>query len=138
MDGSERFEQLIAFIGSQLPKPVDARDGGDGSIIFTGGDPSEVIVQLTQSSVLVAEFAAVWDPPDTFRIKPRPIADLQWPNLGETALMNALSALINGTREARLAKYGICAECGAHTPPEQMGADDVCRGCTGPSHGTIH
>ena len=138
MDGSERFEQLIAFINSQLPKPVDAQDGGDGSIIFTGGDPSEVIVHLTESSVLVAEFAGVWDTAETFRIEPRPIGDLQWPNLGETALMNALSALIKGAREARLAKYGICAECGAHTPPEFMGADNICRGCTEPSRGTIH
>ena len=138
MDGSERYEQLIAFISSQLPKPVEARDGGEGDIIFTGGEPSEVIVQLTKSSVLIAEYAAVWDASRTLRSKLRPIGDICWPNLGETALMNAVSALIKGAREARLAKYVVCAECGTRTAPEHMSTDDVCRSCDGPSRGTVH
>jgi len=29
MDVSERFEQLIAFVSSQLPKPVEEQQSGD-------------------------------------------------------------------------------------------------------------
>src|SRR6267378_387378 len=61
MDVSERFEQLIAFVSSQLPKPVEEQQGGDGSILFTGGEPPEVIVHLTDQTVVVSEFAGEWE-----------------------------------------------------------------------------
>lgn len=137
MDVSERFEQLIAFISSQLPTPVDEQQGGDGSIIFTGGEPAEVIVHLTEETVVVAEFAGDWDD-DAFSITPRLVGELQWHALPETALMNALSALIKGARDARLSKYRICPECGESTPPEYFGSGDVCDRCADEPSGMIH
>jgi hypothetical protein len=137
MDVSERFEQLIAFISSQVPTPVDEQQGGDGSIIFTGGEPAEVIVHLTEDTVVVAEFAGEWDE-DAFSITPRMVGELHWHALPETALMNALSALIKGAREARLSKYRICPECGESTPPEYFGAGDVCDRCADEPSGMIH
>ena len=65
MDNSERFEQLIAFVGAQLPKPVEEHQTDDGSFIFTGGEPAEVIVQVTESTVLVAAFVAIPESRDT-------------------------------------------------------------------------
>ena len=137
MDVSERFEQLIAFISSQLPAPVDEQQGGDGSIIFTGGEPAEVIVHLTDQTVVVAEFAGEWQA-DRFSITPRLVGELHWHALPETALMNALSALIKGAREARLSKYRNCPECGESLPPEYLGADDVCHRCADEPPGTVH
>ena len=137
MDVSERFEQLIAFISSQLPKPVEEQQGGDGSILLTGGEPPEVIVHLTGQTVVVSEFAGEWEA-DRFTITPRFVGELQWHALPETALMNALSALIKGAREARLSKYRICPECGESMPPEYFGADDVCDRCADEPPGMIH
>ena len=138
MDGSERFEQLIAFISSQLPKPVDEQQGGgDGSIVFTGGEPSEVIVHLTDETVTVAEFAGDWDE-DAFIIAPRIVGELHWHTLPETALMNALSALIKGAREARLSRYRSCPECGETVPPEYFGTNDRCARCTDEPSGLVH
>jgi hypothetical protein len=31
MNGPERFEQLIAFVGAQLPTPVEEHQADDGS-----------------------------------------------------------------------------------------------------------
>ena len=59
MNGPERFEQLIAFVGAQLPTPVEEHQADDGSFIFSGGDPAEVIVQVTESTVLVAALVAL-------------------------------------------------------------------------------
>ena len=64
-DAPERYEQLIAFLGSNLPAPVDRQEDVDGSIRFTGGDPPEVVVVLTDSSVVVSQFSGVWESPFT-------------------------------------------------------------------------
>src|SRR5438132_1422878 len=125
MSVSEGFEQLIAFIGSQLPKPVDERQSDDGSIIFTGGQPSQVIVRLTEQTVVVAEFAEARRV-DNFSIEPRVVGELYWQALPETSLMNALSALIKGARDARMSKFRVCSACGESTAPESLGLDNVC------------
>ena len=137
MDVSERFEQLIAFVSSQLPKPVAEQQGSDGSILFTGGEPPEVIVHLTDQTVVVSEFAGEWEE-DGFSITPRLVGELYWHALPETALMNALSALIKGAREARLSKYRVCPQCGDRISPEQFGTADVCDGCAVDPPSVIH
>ena len=114
----ERFEQLIAFLGSQLPKPIDQRDGDQGSIVFMAGDPVEVIVTLTQSSAIVSEFDGIWETPYHFAVRPRRMGTVKWRRLPETELMNALAALIKGTRHARLARFQLCGYCGHNTAPE--------------------
>jgi len=137
MDVSERFEQLIAFLSSQLPKPVDEQQGGDGSILFTGGAPPEVIVHLTDQTVVVSEFAGEWEE-ERFSITPLLVGEVYWHALPETALMNALSALIKGAREARLSKYRTCPECGEKISPEFYGAADVCDHCAEEPPSVIH
>ena len=137
MDDSERFEQLIAFVGAQLPKPVEEHQTDDGSFIFTGGEPAEVIVQVTESTVLVAAFVAIPEG-DRSAADPQPVGELHWRRLPETAVMNALSALIKGSREVRLATYRVCLDCGETRAPEDMAADDVCRECAEAPPRTVH
>jgi hypothetical protein len=132
MHDDERFEQLIAFIGSQLPTPVDQQTTGDGSMIFVGGAPPEVVVQLGEASVRVFEYAGVWESPDRFTVKPRRVGILKWRQLPETAMMHALSALIKGAREMRLSRYRRCPVCEKTYPPEALFVNDVCPWCSEP------
>jgi hypothetical protein len=138
MDSSERYEQLIAFLGSQLPAPVEQQPGDDESIYFTGGSPAEVVVHLTQTSVVVAEFAGVWDTADSFVVRPRRVGLVKWRRLSETAVMHALSSLIKGAREIRLARYRTCRHCNQNNPPEWLFADDLCHGCAGQQRDVVH
>jgi hypothetical protein len=138
MNGPERFEQLIAFVGAQLPAPVEEHQTDDGSFIFSGGDPAEVIVQVTESTVLVAAFVSDGEERDPLRAEPHPVAELHWRLLPETAVMNALSALIKGAREARLATYRVCIDCGTKKAPEQMQTDEVCLECAEGGPRTVH
>jgi hypothetical protein len=138
MDAPERYEQLIAFLESQLPAPMDRREDADGSLHFVAGDPAEVVVSLTQTSVLVSEFAGVWDSPFKFSARPRRVGVLKWRRLPETALFNALGALMKGAREARRAKFRTCRNCGEHTAPEWMHDEWVCLACTEHHSGAIH
>ena len=77
MRDDERFEQLIAFISSQLPTPRDRQTAGDGSMTFIGGAPPEVVVQPAESSVRVSEYAGVWESPDRFTVTPRRVGMLK-------------------------------------------------------------
>jgi hypothetical protein len=129
MRDDERFEQLIAFIGSQLPTPVDAQTAGDGSMIFIGGAPPEVVVQLAEWSVRVSEYAGVWESSGRFTVKPRRVGVLKWRQLPETAMMHALSALIKGARETRLGRYRPCPVCDKRYPPEAVVGNDGCPWC---------
>lgn len=138
MDAPERFEQLIAFLSSHLPAPVEQQPGGDGSIIFTDGSPGDVVVHLRETSVVVAEYAGEWETPDSFVVKPRRVGVLRWTRLPETALMNALSQLIKGAREMRLARYRTCRFCGEATPPEWLHSDDVCQVCADQQLDVVH
>ncbi len=138
MNGPERFEQLIAFVGAQLPTPVEEHQADDGSFIFSGGDPAEVVVQVTESTVLVAAFVGVREENDPLSADPRPVAELHWRLLPETAVMNALSALIKGAREARLATYRVCIDCGTKKAPEQMQTDEICLECAEGGPRTVH
>jgi hypothetical protein len=134
----ERFEQLIAFLGSNLPTPVERQEDVDGSIRFTGGDPPEVIVVLTDSSVVVSQFAGVWESPFTFSARPRRVGVVKWRRLPENALLSAIAALVKGAREARLASFETCQYCGQRTAPEWLHDEGVCQACADQHSGAIH
>ncbi|OFV90924.1 MAG: hypothetical protein A3G76_13205 [Acidobacteria bacterium RIFCSPLOWO2_12_FULL_65_11] len=138
MDAPERYEQLIAFLGSQLPAPVEQEIDADGAMRFVGGEPPEVIVVLTQSSVVVSEFRGVWETPLKFTDRPRRIGLIKWRRLPETALWNALGALLKGAQQARLARFQVCQYCGQNTAPEWLHDDRVCQSCADRHSGAVH
>jgi hypothetical protein len=122
----------------RFPAPVDQQVDGDGSVRFIGGEPPEVVAFLTHSSVIVSEFAGVWKTPFEFIAKPRRLGVLKWRRLPENALLDALSALIKGAREARLASFQICRYCDRRTAPEWLHDDGVCQACADTHSGAIH
>ena len=70
MDIPERYEQLIAYLNSHLPEPVEQLDADDGALQFLAGDPPLVVAVLTDTSVMISEFAGVWETPFKFTAKP--------------------------------------------------------------------
>ena len=138
MDVPERFEQLIAYLNSQLPAPVEQQTLADDSIQFTGGDPPTVVALLTHTSVVVSEFAGVWETPFSFVATPRRVGIIKWRRLPENALLTAISALIKGAREARLAAFQTCQYCGNRTAPEWLHDTGVCQSCADRHSGAIH
>jgi hypothetical protein len=138
MNAPERYEQLIAYLNSHLPDPVEQLDRDDGALQFLAGDPPQVVAVLTETSVTISEFAGVWDSPSKFTATPRRVGTVKWRRLPENALLAALSALIKGAREARLASFQVCRYCGLRTPPESLHDADVCESCTDRHSGVIH
>ena len=127
MDAPERYEQLIAFLDAHLTG--ERHENADGSMQFVGGNPPEVLALLTETSVIVFEYAARWEPPHALTPKPRRVGALKWRRLPETALFNALGTLIKGARDARLSSFRECRACGRSVAPEWMDLDGVCHPC---------
>jgi len=93
---------------------------------------------LTETSVIVAEFAGVWETPMTCAARQRRVGVLKWRRLPETALFNALTALIKGARDVRQSRFQACRYCGNSTAPEWMHDDGVCQSCADQHSGAIH
>jgi hypothetical protein len=136
MGTDERYEQLLAYIATHMPEPY-TQEEIDGVVIFTGGSPGEVIVRLTDTSVVVDEYAVRWEAADTPVLRPRRVGLVHWRRVSESILMNVVGQLIRGAREHRLARYRSCAECGKRKPPESM-AGEVCQSCARRAVGVVH
>ena len=137
MDASERYEQLIAFLSTHLPEPVEQEDE-NGLLVFTGGSPGEVIARLTHASVIIEEYAIRWETPFTPVVHPRRVGVVHWRRLPESTLMNIVGQLIKGAREMRLSRYRTCRFCGRTNPPEWQQGDDVCQCCAVHELGAVH
>jgi hypothetical protein len=74
----ESYEPLLAFIAAQLSRPVSQREEENGTLIFTGGHPPEVIVCLKAGIVVVAEYSLRWNGPHTATVRPITIGSVKW------------------------------------------------------------
>lgn len=138
MDSSERYEQLIAFLTTHLPAPVEQEELEGDILVFTGGSPGEVIARLTDRHVIVEEYAVRWETPYQLLPHPRRVGVVNWRRLPESAVMNVVEQLIKGAREMRLARYQTCRSCGKKNPPEWMEEDDMCTACAQSGIGAVH
>ena len=86
-----------------------------------------VVLVALVTSVVVSEFAGVWETPFSFVARPRRVGIVKWRRLPENSLLAAISALIKGAREARLASFQVCRFCGQRTAPEWLHDDGVCQ-----------
>src|SRR4051812_29564748 len=108
MDPSERYEQLIAFLTTHLPVPVEQEEIEDGVLVFVGGAPAEVVARLTGTHVVVSEYAVRWETPFRPVPNPRRVGSVNWRRLPESTVMTVVGQLIKGAREMRLSKYSTC------------------------------
>jgi hypothetical protein len=137
MSTSEHYEQLLAFIATHMPTPF-TQEEIDGAMVFTGGSPGEVIVRLSDTTVVVEEYAVRWETPERPVLRPRRVGVVRWQRLPETQLMTIVDELIKGTRESRRAKYLTCAFCGRTKPPEWMEDDVTCQSCAEHEMNVVH
>jgi hypothetical protein len=135
---SQTLEEWHAFIAAHLNEPVEREERADGATYFTGGNPGEVIVRLSRSSITVWEFAVAWDGAYTQVVTPRLIGSVRWRRVTERAGMKAVQALIEAAKESRQAKFRDCQHCSERFPPEWMYEDDVCVSCAQRRSGVVH
>jgi len=126
---TQNYEEWLAFITAHLPEPVSQELVSDGSMLLMGGDPGQVIVRLTRSTVTVLEYAARREELHTPGVTPRRVGSVVWRRVPNARAVAAVHALIDAARDARLAKFRTCERCAQSTPPESMHDDAVCQSC---------
>lgn len=133
-----QWETLVASLVHELPQPVKRETALDGATVFVGGDPGEVVVRLTDSSLTVSEFAVGWDGPQTPVTQPVELGRLQWQWLPGVEAMHVLRALIDAARHSRRSKYRQCRMCEQVNPPEWMDDEEVCHSCAERDVGVVY
>ena len=124
-----RFLRLTEEVRASLGEPLLEETGEDGTIRFVGGEPGEVVVDLSRKEIRVSEFVIHWEV-HTPVLHPRWVATVAADRLRRKQVMKVLSAAVEVVRAARRSKYRTCTRCGKRTPPEWMHSDDaVCQGC---------
>jgi hypothetical protein len=123
------FEEWLAFISTHLPQPVSQDVAPDGSTYFTGGDPGEVIVRLTRSTVTVWEYALGGEPPNPPVVQPLRVGSVVWRRIPNANALSVVRSLIEAARASRRSKFVLCPGCERHIPPELMHDDEVCQAC---------
>ena len=132
----QNFEEWLAFISTHLTEPVSTELAPDGSTYLTGGDPGEVIVRLTRSTVTVWEYSVGWETPHSPTVQPIRVGSVVWRRIPNPSAISAVRSLIDAARESRLAKFSVCSHCEQRKPPELMHDDDVCQACAGEPSGS--
>lgn len=123
------WEALVLSLTHELPQPVDAEQGRDGTLVLVGGSPAEVIVRVTRGLAQVAEFAVQWTGPHDPVIRPIVVGSVHWRRMSEVHALLALQTLIRAARDARRSKFQRCRYCDTLTPPEALHEDEVCQEC---------
>ena len=123
------WEQLLVSLRHGLPQPVREDVALDGSTMMIGGDPPEVIVRVTGSSLTVSEFAVEWPGPHDVVPSPVELGTLIWPLLPGVQAMRIVAALIAAARDLRRSTYTECRLCERSLPPEAMRDGEVCLRC---------
>jgi hypothetical protein len=123
------WEELLVSLTHALPQPVEEETALDGSTVLVGGDPGEVVVRVTASSVTVFEFAVRWEGPRSPVTRPIAFGRIRWRRFDSVRALQVLTALILEARESRRAKYVACLSCERLTAPEQMYDGDLCQAC---------
>lgn len=125
------WEALVVSIAHELPQPVVQESVGDGSIVFVGGRPGEVVVRLTRSTATVAEYAVDSSAPHDATPRPIVFGSVRWRRMPEVHAIASLNTLIRAARDSRRAKYRTCLSCQRPTAPEAMFDADLCMECQG-------
>jgi hypothetical protein len=134
----QNLDEWMAFISTHLPEPVTQDHGPDGLIVFTGGDPGEVVVHLTESTVVVFEYCVRRDPLLAPRVAPRRIGAVRWRRAPNPEMIKAVAALIAAARESRLQKFRVCDNCELSKPPEHMHDERLCQACAAEQEAVTH
>jgi hypothetical protein len=129
---------FIAAIRKLLPKPVRKVEDVDESTVLIAGNPGEVIVRVSESSLVVFEFAVEWAGPDKPEVREIPVASLAWPALPKAQALAAAAALIEAAKESRRSKYRKCRVCREMNPPEWLAGKDVCQACASEKLAVVH
>jgi len=132
--GPRQPNDLYQELAALLPPPVEIEAIGR----LIGGEPAEVIVTVSPTTVTVEAYAARWNGPHELVTAGRQVGVFPLPTADEPGLLAAVKAAIGQARAIRLATYRTCTHCGQTNPPEWMHDQTVCQTCAERDLGVVY
>lgn len=129
--------ELIARVRTLLAEPI-YETARPGSIQLVGGEPGEVVVELTESSITISEYACEWPSPSEPVSTTIPVGRIEFGGLSDSECVRRVSELVTEARKRRLARFRRCRFCGESNPPEWMDGPRVCQTCAEHHLGVVH
>lgn len=121
------FQSVKEDLLSLLPQPCEIRREPDNSTErYEAGDPTEVMVRLTQTDVQVFSCSYVWVSSYELIEDPQLVGMVNWRD-SDAGLVYRV--LIKKARAGRRRTFRKCRYCGEKFGPEHMHSNDVCQGC---------
>src|SRR5688500_440077 len=108
---SERLNSLAEQLMTMLPPPVRREDHADGTVLLIGGDPGEVMVRATRSSVTISIFAVRWEGPHLPVVDGKPVGRLAWHRLPTETAVCLSRLMIDAAARLRRAAFRRCRRC---------------------------
>ena len=127
----------INAIRERLMEPRTESTSPDGTLLFSGGSPPDVLIALSGSTIHVA----IYDP-ETATTRPpagdQTIVSLNWQRLPAPHLVMSLNVALGSARELRFATFQHCKRCDALTAPELLNEHVICENCNNRDLGVVY
>lgn len=130
--------QLLDILREMLPSPVKEETLPEETTRLIAGDPGDVVVDVSDREVIVAEYAVTMES-DTARIlKPLHLGSLNWTELPAWTTRRILGELTAAATAGRREKFRECIRCHHEFPPEAMANQGICKACAAAEEGVVY
>jgi len=130
--------QLVDILREMLPHPVNEESLPRDTNRFIGGDPREVVVDISPDRVVVSEFAVRQESDAAEVLEPLQLGILTWPQLPAWTTRRILEELTAAAATGRREKFQECVRCKKEVPPEAMFNETTCRECAAKDEGVVY
>lgn len=128
---------VINTIRERLMEPRTEATSEEGTLLFSGGHPPDVLIALSGSTIQIA----IYDPDAGTSSPPaddQTIVSLNWQRLPAPHLVMSLNVALGSARELRFATFQHCKRCDALTAPEMLNEHVICETCNNRDLGVVY
>lgn len=122
-------QQLLDVLREMLPHPIQEESLPEETTRLIGGNPGEVVVDITPETITVSEYATEKISDTAPVLEPLQLGVLNWTSLPAWTTRRILGELTAAAAVGRLEKFRECVRCKKRVPPEAMANETTCRDC---------
>jgi hypothetical protein len=131
------FSQLVSILEDIVPHPISKENLPGGTIRMIGGEPGEVVIDLTDKTVTVSEFHLEQVSDRARVLQPNLLGTLHWTQVPTWSTRRILEELTATAANRNRAAWRDCIRCGTSTHPQNLTSSGVCTNCELTDEGVV-
>lgn len=131
------YSQLVSILKDMLPNPVSSENLPGGTVRLIGGDPGEVVADISEKMVDVSEFRLEQVSDRARILQPNLLGTLYWTLIPAWTTRRMLEELTATAANRHRGTWKDCIRCGVSTHPQNMTRSGVCTGCESQDEGVV-